>query len=60
MFRISFPDITDASLTPLEKCTVIISGNIDNVYAARENIVVSTCRPREHCGEYMPPERTLW
>lgn len=38
--RIDFPDSNDSSLAPLDRSTVVISGAIDNVYAARQNIVV--------------------
>ncbi|XP_045617554.1 protein bicaudal C homolog 1 isoform X5 [Procambarus clarkii] len=37
--KITFPDSNDLSLPPLKKSTVTISGAIDNVYLARQNIV---------------------
>ena len=40
--RITFPDANDANTPPLKKSTVVISGTIDNVYTARQNIIVST------------------
>ncbi|KAF2365642.1 K domain type 1 [Trinorchestia longiramus] len=36
---IRFPDAADPQLGPLQRSTVTISGAIDNVYAARQNIV---------------------
>ncbi|XP_071538266.1 protein bicaudal C homolog 1 isoform X2 [Panulirus ornatus] len=37
--KITFPDTNDLSLPPLKKSSVIISGAIDNVYLARQNII---------------------
>lgn len=39
--KINFPDWNDASLSPLKKSTVIISGALENVYLARQNIIGS-------------------
>lgn len=39
--KITFPDSNDLSLPPLKKSTITISGAIDNVYLARQNIVGS-------------------
>ncbi|XP_018025094.1 protein bicaudal C homolog 1 [Hyalella azteca] len=36
---ICFPDSNDTDLPPLQRSSVVISGAIDNVYAARQNII---------------------
>ncbi|XP_066945694.1 protein bicaudal C homolog 1-like isoform X29 [Macrobrachium rosenbergii] len=37
--KITFPDTSDMNVHPLRKSTVVISGAIDNVYLARQNIL---------------------
>ncbi|XP_068216094.1 protein bicaudal C homolog 1-B-like isoform X2 [Palaemon carinicauda] len=37
--KITFPDVTDMNMHPLRKSTVVISGAIDNVYLAQQNIL---------------------
>ncbi|XP_063847524.1 protein bicaudal C homolog 1-like isoform X2 [Scylla paramamosain] len=39
--KISFPDWNDPTLSPLKKSTVTISGALENVYLARQNIIGS-------------------
>ncbi|XP_045126469.1 protein bicaudal C homolog 1-B-like isoform X2 [Portunus trituberculatus] len=39
--KIVFPDWNDPSLSPLKKSTITISGSLENVYLARQNIIGS-------------------
>lgn len=39
--RILFPDAEDPNIPPLKKSNIRISGNIDKVYLARQQLIVS-------------------
>lgn len=39
--QIIFPDLSDANIKPIEKSQVTITGIIDDVYRARQQLIVS-------------------
>lgn len=43
-FQIMFPDLTDANIKQIEKSLVTITGIIDRVYLARQQLIVSLSR----------------
>lgn len=52
--KITFPDASDLSTPPLKRSTVLISGSVDNVYLARQNIL--GCLPLVLMFELMPDQ----
>lgn len=40
-FQIIFPDLSDANIKPIEKSQVTITGIIDGVYKAKQQLIVS-------------------
>lgn len=41
LFQIIFPDLSDANIKPIEKSQVTITGTIDTVHRARQQLIVS-------------------
>lgn len=41
LFQIIFPDLSDANIKPIDKSQVTITGIIDGVYMARQQLIVS-------------------
>ncbi|XP_068215964.1 protein bicaudal C homolog 1-like isoform X2 [Palaemon carinicauda] len=52
--KITFPDASDLSTPPLKRSTVTISGSVDNVYLARQNLL--GCLPLVLMFELMPDQ----
>lgn len=40
LFQIIFPDLNDVNIKPIKKSQVTITGSIDGVYKARQQLIV--------------------